>query len=771
MTVRLVRHHSHWGAFLAEVEGDRVVGVRPFERDPDPTPLIEAIPDGVHSPLRIAHPMVRESWLEHGRRAGGEGRGREPFVAVSWETALDLVAGELRRVRDEHGHGAIFGGSQGWGSAGIFHEARGQLRRFLSAFGGFVDQATNYSFGTALAFLPHVVGTAQAVAGPLTSWSSIARHAGLMVAFGGANPKNTQVTKGGCAAHATSGWVRELARAGVKLVNISPIRDDGPEEAAPEWIPIRPNTDTALLLALAHTLLVEQLYDAAFLARYCVGFEKIRPYLTGASDGIPKNADWAASITGVPAETIRTLARRMAATRTMLTASWSIQRADHGEQPYWAVILVAAMLGQIGLPGGGFGFGYGSGAGLADPPYAFRGPTMEGLPNPAGLAIPAARVSDCLLNPGASYDFNGKKGTFPDIRLVYWAGGNPFHHHQDLNRLRRAWRKPETIIVHEPWWTATARHADIVLPATTSLERNDIGSAPRDRFIIAMQQAIPPVGEARDDFVILRDLSRRLGIEETFTAGRDEAAWLRHLYDKCREGARTNQVALPDFDTFWREGWIEAPSRADEYVLFAEFRADPERSKLGTPSGRIELYSDRIAGFGYDDCPPHPTWIEPAEWLGAKQSRRYRLHMVSSQPRWKLHSQLDTGPVSARGKIDGHEMVTINPADAAARGLAEGDIVRVFNDRGACLAGVVLSDAISPGVIRLSCGAWYDPADDADDATCVRGNANTLTLDKGTSKLGQGPSSATALVEIERFAGVAPSARDYGPPHIGAAGA
>ena len=120
-------------------------------------------------------------------------------MPVSWERALGLVAGELDRVKRDHGHDAIMGGSQGWGSAGIFHDARAQVRRFLSTFGGFVDQTSNYSFGTALTFLPHVLGSAQAVAGPLTSWSSIARHGGLMVLFGGANPKNMQVTKGGLA--------------------------------------------------------------------------------------------------------------------------------------------------------------------------------------------------------------------------------------------------------------------------------------------------------------------------------------------------------------------------------------------------------------------------------------------------------------------------------------------------------------------------------------------------------------------------------------------
>src|SRR5215472_12336165 len=448
MTVQLVRNHAHWGAFLAEVRDGRVVGVRPFEHDPDPSALLNAIPAAVHSATRIGRPMVRQGWLAQGP-GHREGRGRERFVPVTWERALDLVAAELARVRDTFGHAAIMGGSQGWGSAGIFHDARAQVRRFLSAFGGFVDQTSNYSFGAALTFLPHVLGSAQAVSGPLTSWSSIARHTRLLLLFGGANPKNLQVTKGGGGEHNAPGWMAALGRAGVEVINVSPIRDDGPEAALARWIAIRPNTDTALLLALTHTLLAEGLHDQDFLARYCEGFARVEPYLMGATDGQPKNAEWAASITGVGADTIRSLARRMAATRTMVSASWSLQRADHGEQPYWGVILLAAALGQIGLPGGGFGFGYGSTSGIAEPPLAFGPPAMEGLENPLRRAIPAARIADCLLAPGSGYDYNGKRSTYPDIRLVYWAGGNPFHHHQDLNRLRRAWQRPETVIVHE----------------------------------------------------------------------------------------------------------------------------------------------------------------------------------------------------------------------------------------------------------------------------------------------------------------------------------
>src|SRR5215475_11142431 len=266
MAVQLFQHHSHFGAFQAEVEDGRMVGVRPFWRDPDPSPLIEALPAAVYSKTRVMRPMVREGYLARGPESRAA-RGRERFVPVSWERALDLAAAELVRVKQEHGAAAIMGGSQGWGSAGIFHDARTQTRRFLSAFGGFIDQDSNYSFGTALKFLPHVLGSAQAVGGPLTSWSSIARHARLVVLFGGANPKNMQVAKGGCGVHAVGGWMTELARAGVKVVNVSPMREDGPAVTAPEWIPIRPNTDTAMLLALVHTLIVEGRHDRDFLAR------------------------------------------------------------------------------------------------------------------------------------------------------------------------------------------------------------------------------------------------------------------------------------------------------------------------------------------------------------------------------------------------------------------------------------------------------------------------------------------------------------------------
>jgi len=376
-----------------------------------------------------------------------------------------------------------------------------------------------------------------------------------------------------------------------------------------------------------------------------------------------------------------------------------------------------------------------------------------------------ARIADALLEPGGAYDFDGQRRNYPDIRLIYWCGGNPFHHHQDLNRLVKAWRRPETIIVNEPWWTATAKFSDIVLPSTTTLERNDIGATTRDRFILAMEQTIEPVGEARNDYDIFRGLARRMGTEAAFSEGRDEAEWLRHLYDRARQRAAEGDVTLPSFDGFWRDGYVEVAPPESPHVMFADFRSDPDLFRLPTPSGKIEIFSATVDGFGYDDCPGHPVWLEPVEWLGGTVAKRYPLHMISNQPSTRLHGQMDNGTLSRDSKIHGREPIWLHPADAAARELASGDIVRVFNDRGALLAGVVVTDDVRPGVVQLATGAWYDPADPAAaDSLDKHGNPNVLTLDKGTSRLGQGPIAQSALVEIEKFDGPLPPVTAFTPP-------
>jgi biotin/methionine sulfoxide reductase len=590
------------------------------------------------------------------------------------------------------------------------------------------------------------------------------KHTQLFVAFGGVPLRNTQVNSGGASQHEVRPSLKKLAAAGVQFVCVSPVRSDFDGADAVEWIPIRPNSDTAFMLAVAHTLIAENLHDRNFLQSHCVGFERFLPYVMGETDGQPKSPGWAASICDVPAETIVQLARRLAANRTLLAVSWSLQRGDHGEQPFWLTITLAAMLGQIGLPGGGFGLGYGSVNAEGTDASSFSGPVLPQGTNGVKTPIPVARISDMLLNPGGTYDFDGQPRTYPDIHLIYWCGGNPFHHHQDLNRMLQAWRKPDTIIFHEQFWTPAAKHADVVLPATTMLEREDIGSAGRDRYMIAMKKAAQAPGEALDDYAIFAGISERLGSHRSYTENRDTMQWLRYLYEASRERADRYDIELPGFDDFWVRGFFEVPKPAHPKIMLAGFREDPQKRRLSTPSGRLEIFSERIASFGYNDCPGHPVWIAPAEWLG-EGATRYPLHLISSQPSTKLHSQYDHGIVSRANKIEGREPIGMHPDDAAARGLGAGDIVRVFNERGQCLGGVRLDAGLKRGVVQMSTGAWYDPLVPGEIGTLDKhGNPNVLTLDKGTSKLTQGASAHTCLVQVERFEGELPPITAYDPP-------
>ena len=431
-------------------------------------------------------------------------------------------------------------------------------------------------------------------------------------------------------------------------------------------------------------------------------------------------------------------------------------------------VVLAAMLGHIGLPGGGVGFGYAAENKVGHKAFNVRLGSFPGLPHKIDSFIPVARVADMLLGSGESYDYNGEKREYPDIRLVYWAGGNPFHHHQDLNRLHRAWQEPETIISNEIWWNSTARHADIVLPVTSPLERNDIGGASDDGSVLAMPKAVEPPLHAKNDHEVFVSLAEKMGVLDDFNDGLDETAWLERIYRQTQDRAAEQGIVMPDFATFWEEGSFRFPDLAEpEFVMLADFRQDPVANPLHTPSGKIEIFSEVIDGFNYDDCPGHAAWLEPVEWLGDEKSSSYPLHLISNQPATRLHSQLDNGALSRAAKINGREPVRISPSDAQARQIEDGDVVRISNERGAILAGASICPDIREGVIQISTGAWWDPVfDDGEPFLCRHGNVNALTLDKGTSSLAQGPSALSCLVEMEKFAGELPELTVFRAPPV-----
>jgi len=318
-------------------------------------------------------------------------------VEVSWETALSLVARDLLSVQSRMGNESIFGGAYGWASAGRFHHAQSQLHRFLKSFGGYTASTNTYSSAAGERVLPHILGPLSPLHHQHTHWSVLAEHCELFVAIGGLPLRNAQVNGGGANDHMLKHWLERLDKNGVKFVNISPVKNDLSAVPDAQWVAIKPGTDTALLLALCHTLVSESRYDSAFVASHTVGFEPFKEYLLGQRDGRPKTAEWASKITGLASEEILSLARSMSEKRTMVNISWSIQRARQGEQAYWATVALTALLGQIGTPGGGLAFGYACTNLAGAERAAFSGPRLPAGKNKVDTVIPVARLSDMLL--------------------------------------------------------------------------------------------------------------------------------------------------------------------------------------------------------------------------------------------------------------------------------------------------------------------------------------------------------------------------------------
>jgi len=540
-------------------------------------------------------------------------------------------------------------------------------------------------------------------------------------------------------------------------------------------------TDVPLMLAIAHTLVKEGLHDQKFLDTYTLGFDRFLPYLQGKTeDMVEKTPEWAEQICGVPAERIRELARLMARHRTQLIFGWAVQRQQHGEQPYWMGAVLAAMLGQIGLPGGGISYAHhyssvGVSSSGAAMPGAFplnldpgRKPRHDNTDFKGYSAVvPIARVIDALLEPGKEIDFNGGKVKLPPYKMAIFSGCNQWHRQPQRNRMKEAWRKLETVVAIDYNWTATCRFADIVLPACTPFERNDLDGygSYSNRGIIAMQKLIDPLFHSRPDFEIFRGLTRRFNRDAEYTRGMDEMQWVEKIYEDCRKENGLKDIAMPPFAEFWQKGYVMFPE-GKPWVRHADFRDDAEVNALGTPSGFIEIFSRKIERYGYADCKGHPVWMEKTERShGGPGSDRFPLWLQSVHPDKRLHSQLcESEPLRETYAIAGREPVFIGPEDAAARGIQHGDLVRVFNDRGQLLAGAHVSDNFPRGVVRIQEGAWYGPTGPEIGALDTYGDPNTLTLDIGTSSLAQATSANTCLVQIEKFVGTAPAVTSFGGP-------
>ena len=773
---------AHWGMLKLTIKDGKIIKSEPYQKVSEiENSLQYHTQDLVYAKDRIKYPMVRKSYLKDPSNPKPHLRGSEEWVKVSYDEAIKLISTQLKKTREDKGVEGVFAGSYGWKSSGNMHNSRILLHRFMTATGGFVGTAGDYSTGASQVIMPHVLGTIE-VYEQQTSWPIVLEHSKVVVIWG-ANPLATLKIAWTSNDEYGLHYFEKLKKSGKKIICIDPIKTETCDYLNAQWIAPVPNTDVALMMGIAHTLIETNKFDKNFLEEYTEGFEQFKDYLVGKDDKIAKDASWASKITGIDVETIKELANVFFDNRTMLMSGWGMQRAHHGEQPHWMLVTLASILGQIGLPGGGFGLSYhysngGSpttkGAiigGMTASSTASAGTGQSWLQKTTAFSFPVARIADALLNPGKKIDFNGKVITYPDIEFIYWVGGNPVVHHQDTNTLVKALKKPRTIVVHEAFWTPTARMADIVMPVTTSYERNDITMTGdySNLNIVPMKQAVEKQFEARDDYQIFSDLAKEFGAFEQFTQNKTDVQWIEEFYTKAYDQGVKANIKMPNFREFWSKNQpitFEIPFENTQFVRYSEFREDPILNPLGTPSGKIEIYSKTIEKMNYEDCPAHPTWMEPIEWLGMEK-KNAEFAMVSPHPSHRLHSQLSNTSLRAKYAVNNREPIWINTKDAKAKGIKNGDLVRVFNERGQILTGAIVTDSIKEGVVKVDEGAWYAPAEPGvEGSICTNGSPNVLTIDIPSSKLANGNISHTALVNIEKFKGKAPALNIFEQPKI-----
>ncbi|NQY66113.1 MAG: molybdopterin-dependent oxidoreductase [Flavobacteriales bacterium] len=752
-------HANYWGAFRPTVVDGKLTNVEPIAAlDANPSEMLTiGVLEKTYSKTRVNYPLVRKTYLENfGGDTKPELRGKEPFVRVDWDTALGLVKKSLDKTIEEYGNEGILSTYNGWSEGHMFYPKILQ-DRFMSTIGGNTVTVSNYSTGAMRVLLPYILG--ENLNGDPTTWQVLEKNTELFVMVGCDMFKNLRIDEAVPDHRMYKIW-EGLKEAGIEFLSIDPQVTESAERLGAETIKIIPNTDQALFLAMSYHLVKNELHNKEFLKTHAVGSEKYIAYLMGEDGGEPTTPEWASSITGLSAESIVELAELIASKKTQLAGSWSLQRASHGELVHWSMINFCCLLGNFGKPGEGVGFNWHySGAGL---PQAWKNMPgwMEELENPVETYIPASRITEAIKNPGKEFFYDGDTLKYPKLNLIYTTSSNLLSHHQDFNDTVKAMESVETIIVQDPMFTITAQQGDIILPATTTLERDDIhyGSAySRDR-IYSQRKVIEPVEESLDDWDIFRKLAALYGKEEEFTGGKTPMEWIKGAY------AVSSGPEVMTFEEFWEEGAVTfpTPEGAKSHVMFGDYYNDPVEHALDTDSGKIEMYCQTIADYELDDCPPMPKYLEPFEFLGNAEPGQ--VHVVSPHPYNRLHSQLgNCEELHKTYSVQGREPVLINPIDAEKNGIADGDVVELYNDRGAVLAGAVVSKKIREGVVSLQSGSWSSRDS---KGRCNSGQINFLTSDHATTQLSQATAANTCVCYIKKCEDVEGPNRMFEAPEV-----
>jgi len=678
----------------------------------------------IYNPNRLKYPLKRD---------GPKGSGK--FKRISWDEALTEVADKLKEVKEKFGNSSIFLATGG-GYQAAFHDGMLSMMRLFTQFGGYSTHYGNISSEGA------VYATQSMYKSPFVGHSREDLLNSKLIIMWGWDP-----------ARMISGTdtIFNLIKAkekGIKIVSIDPRYTDSAVILADQWIPIIPGTDVAMMAAMAYVIIKENLHDQAFLDKYTVGFDKFKAYVMGDEDGTPKTPEWAEKITSVPAHIITDLAKEYGKTKpAALMDCQGPARSAVGELYNRAAITLTAMTGNIGVHGGS------AGGGLMGIPYGhmfFRAGIPPPERNPVEVGLKSVRGSmdlnlrfqaRCHTNKIFDAILKGKEGGYPfDVKFAYFVNNNFLNQVGNVNKSVKALKKLDYMVIADLWLTPTARYADIILPVSSIAERSDLTRPwPSGPYFTIANKAIEPLGECKSDIRIAEELADKLGVDE-FVKYPDEDKALKFMLKMTAD----TRKEIKNYRKFKEDG-IHRIKFEEPYVAFKKEIEDPENNPLGTPSGKIEICSQRIADLNDPENPAIPKYMERWEGRYDPLSKKYPLQMLSPHPKSRIHSEMFL--VEWLKEVDPH-IAWINPIDAKSRGIKDGDEILVFNDRGKLTIKAWLTERIIPGAISIFEGAWYDPDENGiDRGGCV----NTLTKDAYSP--GGASALKSCLVEMKKFDG------------------
>jgi molybdopterin guanine dinucleotide-containing S/N-oxide reductase-like protein len=823
------------GPVFVHVKDGRIVRVRPIrldESDPEAwtievngktfspprkttlSPYVLAERNRVYSDDRVAYPRKRVDFDPNGDRHP-ENRGKSPYVRISWDEALDVVSKEIKRVQHTYGQAAISAltsSHHNWGNVGYKRSAFGRFFYLL----GFTDVFDNpdswegWHWGSI-----HTYGYYWRLGCPeqYDLLEDTMKNSELLV-FWSHDPDSTRA---GYSAQESAIWRVWLKELGKKQIFIDPYFNSTAVTMADKWIAPRPGTDAALAEAIAYVWIKDGTYDKEYIATHTMGFDNFKDHILGKTDKIPKNPKWGEEKCDIPARVITALAREWASKRTALAAGtrggWGgACRAAYATEWARLSMLLQAMQG-LGKPGVSI-WGTTTGAPYNSefdfPGYASNGYGMNNLAkkpaeNSVTQRIYRLLLPEAVLNPpiqwlgegfcGSSLEQQFKPYVYPEkgkseVKMFYRYGGSYIGTMTETNRFVRMYQSPklEFVVNQEIWWNTETRFADVILPACTNFERNDIGEWANSggyshnssdvcnhRIIVYQQKAIEPLYESKPDYWILAQLADRLGFKEDFTEGNEtEEGWIKKMFDAS---------SLPkyiSFEEFKTKGYFVVPYAKDYKSTpalrwFYEGRPcdtadnNPNKKKvdkekdLGTYSGKIEFVAQSLKKHFPNDKerPPMPRYIPSWEGHETKLAQKYPLQLISPHPRFSFHTHHDTGGAwlvdipNHRIQKDGYywRPVRIHTSDAEARGIKEKDIVKLYNDRGAVLCIALVTERMKPGTVHCyESSGVYDPLEPGKAGSTDKGGCiNILTPARMISKNAPGMANNSCLIEIEKW--------------------